>query len=749
MYEDKLQISSDLTVSHNSYNESELKVDYDKLNAYNPYSTPPSLDIAKKHGLARKISKQQSTSSTGDHCLCCNLPITNDEIKCTESDLEQLGICFPLYFNFLKSCIILLLLMYIVIGLFNLFIVFTAPSSYDYTKILALALKQLKVESAEPSEYKLDGLLKLSFIFFFICMYKFMSRKHFRAIGQYHHYIVNPSDYAVLITKLKSTKYNKDELTTFIESFLDPITHPHVKQVVLIDDIEQLKTLRDKKNILKRLISTAKSTNKIEEYQKLTNDCNNTELKIMQIQNDLFNFDHKNGINNIESAIVVFDDCQFVKNILKKLKFDNITKIIIKIANLFGFMKRYRFKNLFLLRVIRAPEPTDIKWENMNHGQIPLIIRRLLIYIIAFGIVVFCYLVVSMIYSWKLDNYKSYLHSFAGSLVILTINLVLKLLIMSYSSFQKNKSYSSESKGIFFFLVISQFANTALVNFMCQADSFAVLDKIAPGLMLLAINMFFVFLSNAILNPLLNIYDPIYIYRSIRRWIIEKQGDKCTLTQDEVNVIYEDPEFDFSVKYANIIITMFVTAFYGPIMPIGILIALFEMILIYKTDQYILKKRKTSTPTRQLSSDLPTYILNNFVWFIGIYALGMNNFDFIVTVLETEDITKIKPAYYSTISRIAVILSFVYCIVPFHKFCNFCREEDTKRRRRHTDLYDKAKEKFMGYQEVLDATIAIDDGVDSSLMAMSIVNDKPNKNFNDMNASADNMMFRKKYKSSK
>lgn len=81
-------------------------IDLDKLD--------PNWDIAMEHGQASKtgILPANETNSTTDLCPCClNVVYKDPAPLCANAkDTEFLGFGFPLFYVFLKNCIILLLL---------------------------------------------------------------------------------------------------------------------------------------------------------------------------------------------------------------------------------------------------------------------------------------------------------------------------------------------------------------------------------------------------------------------------------------------------------------------------------------------------------------------------------------------------------------------------------------------------------------------------------------------------------------
>ena len=94
-----------------------------------------------------------------------------------------------------------------------------------------------------------------------------------------------------------------------------------------------------------------------------------------------------------------------------------------------------------------------------------------------------------------------------------------------------------------------------------------------------------VFISNALLNPLLYTLNIGYWFAYLKRWFYSRQGVKCTLTQGQANKSFENPDFPIQTTSAALINTLWFTSFYSSTLPIGIVFSLICFIYEY----YVLK----------------------------------------------------------------------------------------------------------------------------------------------------------------
>ena len=695
---------------------------YEIIQKYESYAIPPSIELGKKHGIACKISKIKSASSTKEYCICCSKPITHDQIDGTKEDLELLGQSFVTYFSFLKLCCVLLVVMWIMIGIPTLIVsLSSSEESITDSGIAGIYVDPFTILVQDNNQKISNFMLQILFVFAFFSIHKWMIIKNTKVVEEYHEDIVQASDYAILVTKLQGLNYTKEELILFIESFLKPSDQSAINEIIFGIDIEHLIRLYNQKKIIMTKIAKLSKINKDDEFlKKLNKKYNKVQINITKLQEKSLTIINDN-VYNTESVIIIFNDSKDCKRILRKLDLSIMRRFLYSLLNKCCFFKKYAFKGKKVLRIVRAPEPTDIKWDALNYGGISLFIKRLLI-----DCTIYSFAITIWIFIFLIDRYKFQTQSltFAFSVMIAIsvyiINSVLKLLIIQTAPLRRHKSYTTEAKHIFILISTSQFFNTAFVGFFSQwsalsLNSYDTSNEITFTPLLR--NMFFIFLFNTILNPLFSILDPFYIYKFLQRKLIEKNLVNCNLTQHELNKLYEEPELNFPIKYTSIIKTLFITAFYGPFIPFGILIALLEVVLIYVCDKYNIKNRKLSQPKHDLSSDLLKLILNRFGLFIVLYTFGIWMQSCIVLSYEIKmDSKKIYESENEEFNGVVVgiVESCIICVMCFFFFMisilNYFNPFElifakgfSEMNRNNVAAYEVVKMQFIGYREVFNS----------------------------------------------
>jgi hypothetical protein len=76
------------------------------------------------------------------------------------------------------------------------------------------------------------------------------------------------------------------------------------------------------------------------------------------------------------------------------------------------------------VEITKAPEPDEIKWENIGFDEKVKLIRKILIFGVALFLIGICLTINILLYSFALTN-NEYFVSILISLVITTINAIL------------------------------------------------------------------------------------------------------------------------------------------------------------------------------------------------------------------------------------------------------------------------------------------------------------------------------------
>ena len=102
-----------------------------------------------------------------------------------------------------------------------------------------------------------------------------------------------------------------------------------------------------------------------------------------------------------------------------------------------------------------------------------------------------------------------------------------------------------------------------------------------------------------------------------------------TMTQGELNLLWENPPVDMAQRYANYMKTMLICFVFAPIFPMGLVIGFFSMFLQYWTDKILFLRRHARPP--QLGQGLSDNIIYWMPILIISYAVTFTQASNLIT----------------------------------------------------------------------------------------------------------------------
>ena len=202
------------------------------------------------------------------------------------------------------------------------------------------------------------------------------------------------------------------------------------------------------------------------------------------------------------------------------------------------------------------------------------------------------------------------------SLIIMIFNLVLSLVFDILGKYECHSSYTSMKNSIInksFIFTTTNTVFTFLFIFTSDWINGMLYDK-DPKTPRSIANWL---LTEAILTPILLIFDPKYIYRLYRRYKIK--SNKINIEQKEANKIYTNPFFSIerrSIQYIRIFTVVLLFSF---IFPAGLIVSILPIVTCFITDKYLLLRRYSRSNkygkklslqvVSKVSSIVPIYIV--------------------------------------------------------------------------------------------------------------------------------------------
>jgi len=660
---------------------------------YNPLAYPPDINKAQLHGKATRVGAKDDRSETYIPCECCGRNVATKKLPlcCRIQDLYHLGHCFPLYYHFKKFCIYLLFFVFLASGLYEMIMNFMSSKEVlDQLPLKFLSRFSTVVAMADDDGHQIliQTALNLFAIIVFLVVFQYFRDNQQTISDECDRNEITPSDYTVEVSGLENINYTEEALQEFFTNNGSNEGPVEVRRVVIAHDIHELTMLhreRAKKIHEKRKLQgkqhsqdqphhrhkTPEEEMKLAQIEILDNELRVIEQQLQELEQRYVNNNSTFDLSGV--AYVTFNTQAQARSVRRKWKLSWVQEFIMRLCSCFSCWKSYEY-NGRILRVKRAPEPSDILWENLSFGGFKKMVKIIKTNIVTAFTILVTALILGGISYWKQSLQKdtiSSIVSLVASFITIFVNSVLVMVIKKYASEEHHHSYTIYHRSVATKLTIAQFINTAIVPFVVKWLLYSGDDnQDLYCLALIANDMTYVFLSNAILTPLLCYFDVFYLLKIIKRNKIKKDDTSMSLTQAEANALFEGPQMDISSRYASLVKTVWMAGFYAPLLPICIPICAIGVIFGYMIDKYLLLRRYV-VPQR-MGKQLSTMMIKYLQLFTFWLAVG----NFVSAYLLFDETTK-DIAY---LCYVGMTLSILHLILPMRALHKLIR----RKKRRYT-----------------------------------------------------------------
>jgi len=665
---------------------------------------PPLFDKAKVHGRSRRVYSAQTETEKHSHimnhktkkiCDCCGNGYDLNKIGLcsSKSEMYHLGVGFPLYFDFIVYCGVLAMIMLLVSGIYN----FVTNSNNedclfnlnwnrddaqfcDSTRISRISLVNKRFST---NEIEISNWFNLAAVVVMVISFQFYRRQSILTIEEVDNSQQTPADYTLTISNLPSDATDQ-EVKDFMEKELFPEKQVKVAKVIRGYDITEYVKLTRRRAALKFELS-----------KQDVKDKEKKEHELNQVRLSLEVFEQNSSLNLDKSpyAYVTFEREEHAREAVKRMGFNPPIKKLFYFLGLYSCFKDLRFRGKLKLRCYRAPEPTDILWENLGTDVAEKKKRRSITFLMSIIMIIICFGIIIGINLGKakistpnrlegtnVQKSRSVgmeIISIVIAFVIMVINNALNYSIRIFASYESHSTFTDYFVSVAQRLTVAMFTNTAITLLVTHI----ILETLWKDGGLLN-DLFVVFLITVVVGPLANLFNPWYFWRIYRRWKIQREGPNCSLTQREANLLFEGPPIDIAQCYANILKTVWVTAFYAPVLPIGIPISVVGLFISYWTDKYLLLNRyvKPSALGKSLSLWMAEYLeLSPFFFAVG-------NIVFRSLIKKTPD-DNIDDPILPTILALGISFAhFVIPVYPIAKKCFSSGERDSSYKQTYSDM---------------------------------------------------------------
>lgn len=649
-----------------------------------------NINKAETHFEASRVRtlKDLSVTEKLEICPCCKLPYNAPllDLKGRLEELGELGIGFPLFFYYMKY-----------IGLFILMIALVAGIPCLIANVIENRQGQW---GSGSSSWYLEGssaaygdtdslawwqgvLHSLAVIGIIVIHENFKARiANFARDTDFFN--VSPSDFTVWVKNL-----NKNFDAEKLKQFLINSAELGLESVHSINIVHDVAEYVKKTNELGRLETEVVRTKDYELlYGQLPSkgcfSCRKTDLTQMEksligLRRHVEELKSKIGESKtVGQVFVTFNKQTEASSVEGAFTITNLKRAMYKI-----FFCCYASTGYFEdhpIKVVRAPEPTDIIWENLQVGFAGRMRAKMWTWLVTGVMIGLNLLVLFYLKGAQIQIYDDYQNisssdrdeqdlirvqslSIMISVAIIFVNRMIVVTVRKLSLREHLHTWTEYNISVCHKLVIAMTLNSAglliIVNKGVETSDWyepsGLINDVSTLLVTMGISAFLV--------PFLS---PMYAMKLLQMSDARKKAAKgrLLLSQIEANLLWQGPEFDLSDCYASNLKFLAIALIFAPIFPFGLIICLASQIFQYWIFKYLLLRR--CQRPRLIGGDLS----HQAVRWIPVISL--------MYAVSTLYITnRIADGQYRIVAPVVALLVVVfYFVVPF-KYCKRQQQYNT------------------------------------------------------------------------
>lgn len=253
-----------------------------------------------------------------------------------------------------------------------------------------------------------------------------------------------------------------------------------------------------------------------------------------------------------------------------------------------------------IIKISKAPDPTDIIFGNMGSHNMVTIKNRIMVTLVMASLILLTFIILAfgkkLFNESKVNSRNPLIWSFYASLSVAFFNSILGRLVRYFSL---DERYSKQSSYYYYVarrITIVYVGNMIITTLLANVASFYLIaqptaetyEGIHLNFVGLVNDFFFINATNSFIGILFTFFDYRYIARLIKKWYITKFK---LVTQAEANMCYENQPIDMALKYSHAYRLLLFTAAVSPLIPNAVIISIGVMIIIYFVDKYLFVRR--------------------------------------------------------------------------------------------------------------------------------------------------------------
>ncbi|KAL4460029.1 hypothetical protein ABPG74_003555 [Tetrahymena malaccensis] len=668
---------------------------------YNPYQIPPNWKLAEIHKQATRVGKPKKQFDEpfkyNEICPCCGFQLNKTQINMMDKSmlLSFLGSGYPLFFSFAKYCTYILATILLTSGFYNLY------TNYEGT--YCLTKKQIKqglpyacqadyistltiINKANNEKYiVMQNILNLitTIILIILCVFYRSEQKQIDFDVDTEE--ITPADYTIMVKGIPPDM-TESQLSQYMVDFRregdedrDPLV---VSDISYVYNVKNVKTVEDQ---IYKIVEQKKAALKnidedSEEFKILTNEWDD-KIYYQLLQSISFLRCVKDDKTQFTGyAFVSFeseDDKQYVLQSTDQTLWEAIYDYFFSLAPEF---KEIQIKQTNqTLEITESPEPLDIIWENLSMKDSEKSGIRQITRYATIAIIIVCAYIIYLLNQYQNSNSDSddsnhddlsftnqlrqqftFNNLITSAAIIVINNFVITLSFTYFVGIECHNTRTVYNVSLAKRLTIALFINSALV--ITFISFFVTKNVYQKGGLIYT--TFYYFVIDIFLSFASSLIDKEYYVYLVKKWWYSRQGRKCRITQQEAHYIYQLPNHQVEMCYAELMNNMHICVFFSPAIPIGLILQLVGISLYYWVTKYFLIRQKRMDC--QISTALSLQMTNFLEMLIPTYSISC-------ALFEYSAFGQVSP-----IQIITIIISVLFSAVPVQVILEYVIEFDVQ-----------------------------------------------------------------------
>lgn len=241
-----------------------------------------------------------------------------------------------------------------------------------------------------------------------------------------------------------------------------------------------------------------------------------------------------------------------------------------------GFDQKYCFRDDRFLDVDEPPEPSGIRWADLNESDTTTLVRLIIPSILTLGLIAAC--------AFLVKELRSYGPIYAAVSISL-LNTIFPMVAKSMTNTEIHRSHGSKQTSLYVKICLFRWVNTAVVTTLITPFTSTLMggdDHLLAG-------VYAIFFSEIVTITVIQLLD---IGGNINRHIFAPRAK----TQEDINQCMSGSVVELAERYTNMTKILFLALWYCCIYPAALFLCSFALFVIFYADRFSLMRSWAPAP---------------------------------------------------------------------------------------------------------------------------------------------------------